>query len=158
MRRLVPARVECQALIVGEVASLGEGLRGRLRLLSVELELNDRVIWAGHRDDIPAMLRLCDLFALPSEQPFGRAIVEAMACGLPVVACNRGGVPEIVMHGLTRLLVEPHNPGSSRRRSISCWLLPKPPGRWGRGRQRAVEQFDIQRVARQVEELYRRII
>src|SRR5439155_1357888 len=56
-------------------------------------------------------LQRCEVFVLPSrEEPFGIVIIEAMACKKPVVASAIGGIPEIVEHEVTGILVEPENP------------------------------------------------
>jgi len=66
------------------------------------------VCFAGHRDDVPALLRLCAVAVLPSRQEaFGRVLVEAMASGVPVVASRVGGIPEVCVDGVTALLVPP---------------------------------------------------
>jgi len=100
-----------QALIVGEVAFWDDNYEQELHRLAGDLGLDDVVVWTGFRADVAQLLRLSDIFVLPSEnEPFGRAIVEAMAVGLPVVACRSGGVPEIVVHEQTGLLVDPGDP------------------------------------------------
>ncbi|NLC59564.1 MAG: glycosyltransferase family 4 protein [Armatimonadetes bacterium] len=74
------------------------GLQGCVRLL-------------GAREDVSALLAACDCFALLSwEDPFPGAVLEAMAAGKPVVACAAGGVPEMVRHEETGLLVAPRSP------------------------------------------------
>jgi glycosyltransferase involved in cell wall biosynthesis len=82
----------------------GEGcLRG-------SLEGRERVHLLGVRDDVPDLLAAGDIFALASHwEGFPLAIIEAMAAGLPVVATRVGGVPEIVEHGRTGLIVSPQN-------------------------------------------------
>ncbi len=70
--------------------------------------LSSQVHFVGWKDDVRQWLALGDLFVLPSlAEHFGRVIVEAMAMGKPVVATDAGGVPEIVAHGETGLLVPP---------------------------------------------------
>lgn len=70
--------------------------------------LSTHVHFVGWKDDVRPWLALGDLFVLPSLcEHFGRVIVEAMAMGKPVVATDAGGVPEIVAHGETGLLVPP---------------------------------------------------
>ncbi len=82
--------------------------RGEMERLARALGLSDRVRFLGYRQDVPALLRQCDLFVLPSVwEPFGIALVEAMVLGMPVLACWAGGVPEIVRDGETGLLVPP---------------------------------------------------
>jgi glycosyltransferase involved in cell wall biosynthesis len=67
----------------------------------------DRIHFGGYQKDVRPFLHECDLFALPSYgEPFGLAIVEAMSMRRPVLACNSGGVPEIITHGEDGWLVE----------------------------------------------------
>ncbi|MEM7765620.1 MAG: TIGR03088 family PEP-CTERM/XrtA system glycosyltransferase [Pseudomonadota bacterium] len=66
----------------------------------------DRVWLAGSRDDVPALLPCMDVFALPSlREGISNTILEAMACGVPVVATDTGGNPELVTDGKTGALV-----------------------------------------------------
>jgi glycosyltransferase involved in cell wall biosynthesis len=68
-------------------------------------------VFAGRRQDVPDLLRLCRVLVLPSRQEaFGRVLVEAMACGVPVVATHVGGIPEVCTDGVTGLLVPPGDP------------------------------------------------
>jgi glycosyltransferase involved in cell wall biosynthesis len=67
--------------------------------------------FTGHRDDVPALLRLCAAVVLPSRQEaFGRVLIEAMAVGVPVVASDVGGIPEVCIDGVTAMLVPPEDP------------------------------------------------
>jgi glycosyltransferase involved in cell wall biosynthesis len=67
--------------------------------------------FAGYRDDVAALLRLCAVVVLPSRQEaFGRILIEAMASGVPVVATAVGGIPEVCTDGVTGLLVPPEDP------------------------------------------------
>ncbi len=67
--------------------------------------------FAGYRDDVAALLRLCAVVVLPSRQEaFGRILIEAMASGVPVVATAVGGIPEVCTDGVTALLVPPEDP------------------------------------------------
>ena len=77
--------------------------QGKLR---ANLEGRNRVHLLGVRDDVPDILAAADIFALASDwEGFPLAVIEAMASGLPVVATSVGGVPEIVQHGRTGLLI-----------------------------------------------------
>jgi len=87
---------------------VGDGpLRSRLEQLVAELGI-DRYTWiTGDRSDIPDILRLFDLFVLPSlGEGISNTILEAMATGLPIVATNVGGTPELVEHGVNGYLAE----------------------------------------------------
>ena len=73
-----------------------------LRRLVAEEGLTDSVQFLGERDDVPEVLRAVDLLLAPSwEEPFGRTIIEAMAAGVPVVATDVGGPPEILGDGVS---------------------------------------------------------
>ena len=75
--------------------------------------LGDALHLLGHRDDVEACLAGMDLFVLPSlNEGMGRALIEAMAAGLPVVASRVGGIPAVVSHELTGLLVPPGDAGA----------------------------------------------
>jgi len=68
----------------------------------------DRIHWEGYAEDVRPWYKIASVLLLPSEnEPFGRVLVEAMACGIPVVAARDGGVPEIVRHEKDGLLVSP---------------------------------------------------
>ena len=60
--------------------------------------LDDSVLWLGRRSDIPQLCEAADVLAMPSDWPelFGRALIEAMACGTPAVGANVGGIPEVL--------------------------------------------------------------
>lgn len=153
----VIARVpEARLLVVGEVAFWEERYEGELRALAEELGVAESVRWAGYREDVPDLLRLSDLLVLPSfDEPFGRVVIEAMAVGLPVVATDGGGVPEIVEDGETGLLVPAGEPGALAEAIVAVLKEPALARQMGEaGRRRAVERFDVRRVARQVMEVY----
>jgi glycosyltransferase involved in cell wall biosynthesis len=85
----------------------------RLRLLAREAGVADRVRFVGqvHHDDVPVLMRSADLaLCLPWYEPFGMVALEAMACGLPVVASAVGGQCETVINGVTGTLVPPRDP------------------------------------------------
>ena len=93
-------------LLVGE-GKTQETLRGMVKRMNL----------TGHVRFIPLvnktmeMLQLCDIFVMPSRQEgLGLSIMEAQAFGLPVVASRVGGIPSLIEHGQTGLLVEPENP------------------------------------------------
>jgi glycosyltransferase involved in cell wall biosynthesis len=71
---------------------------------------SNRIHWVGHVEDVRPWYRAAHMLVLASEnEPFGRVLVEAMACGLPVIATKNGGVPEIIRHGKEGFLVLPGN-------------------------------------------------
>jgi glycosyltransferase involved in cell wall biosynthesis len=147
-------------LVVGEVAFWEDSYETELKQVAAEVGIADRVQWLGFRDDVPELLAASDIFALPSvDEPFGRAIVEAMASEKPVVATRSGGVPEIVVEDETGLLVPP---GDDRELAVALGRLAESEGlrrRMGKaGRERAMRLFDVDRTAARVQELYEEIL
>ncbi|HCA46870.1 MAG TPA: hypothetical protein DEP45_05760 [Armatimonadetes bacterium] len=147
---------DAHLLIVGEVAFWEDGYAAELRALADSLGISKRVAWSGFREDVPEVLRAVDLLVLPSiHEPFGRVVIEGMAAGLPVVATASGGVPEIVREGETGLLAPPEQPGPLGEAIARVLADPARARAMGEaGRRRAVECFDVRRVARQVEAVY----
>lgn len=113
--RLIPAKgvdLFLQALALVNKTSpltgviIGDGPQKRaLMELSVELGLQDKVIFTGHREDVPQLLSALDIFILPSRREgFGLTLLESQWLGIPVVAADTGGIREIVEHGENGLL------------------------------------------------------
>jgi glycosyltransferase involved in cell wall biosynthesis len=92
----------------------GDGpLRAELEALAASLAVQDRIEFLGHqgRPEIRALLRQCEVFVLPSRsEPFGVAIIEALAYKKPVVATAVGGIREIIEQKKSGILVEPDSP------------------------------------------------
>jgi glycosyltransferase involved in cell wall biosynthesis len=91
----------------------GEGsLRRELEQASRTAGISDRFRLLGFRRDVPDLMRAVDLMCLPSHrEPFGLVYVEAALAERPVIACDAGGAPEIIVHGETGLLIPP--PGAT---------------------------------------------
>ena len=101
--RAVP---DAYLLVVGE-GSRRDALEAQAR----ELRVAHRVVFTGRRDDVPAVTAALDVAVLPSyREAQGLTILEAMALSRPVVASDVGGIPEMIEHGVTGLLVPPHDP------------------------------------------------
>ena len=76
---------------------------------SEKIGVKPRVRFLGWRDDVESLLASCDVFVCPSRhEPLGNVVVEAMACGVPVVAYDIGGPGELVKNGSTGWLVPPN--------------------------------------------------
>ena len=86
---------------------VGSGpLESELKARALELGLADAMVWAGFREDIPAVMSSFDVFALSSRyEGFGIVLLEAMAAGKPIVATKVSAIPEVVQDGVTGLLV-----------------------------------------------------
>jgi glycosyltransferase involved in cell wall biosynthesis len=90
----------------------GEGeLRGALERQIADLGLGETVRLLGHRTDVPRLTRAADLYVSSSwSEGLGTSVLEALACGTPVVAAVAGGVPEMVKPGETGYLVANRDP------------------------------------------------
>lgn len=78
-----------------------------MEALVVELGIEQHVIFTGKRDDLPELLAISDvMFHLSEKEAFGLVLLEALACGLPSVATNVGGIPEVIEDGFNGFLVQ----------------------------------------------------
>ena len=111
-------------------------------------------------DSVPEFLASLDIFALPSTyEGFGVAAVEASACGLPVVASNVHGIPDVVRDGVTGKLVPPADAPALADALVS--LVEDAGARRSMGlagRQYVADHYDWARNARQMELVYERVV
>jgi len=106
------------------------------------------------------LYQTCDLFVAPSlYESFGLIYLEAMNYAKPVIGCQAGGIPEVVDHGVTGLLVEPGAPAALAEAMLSLLKSPQRMREMGlAGRQRLLERFTHIQMARQFAEVYRAAI
>ncbi|WP_439379533.1 glycosyltransferase [Amycolatopsis lexingtonensis] len=134
----------------------------RLRELADRLGVGDRVRWPGQvsREDMPALLRSADaVVCTPWYEPFGIVPLEAMACGVPVVAAAVGGLTDTVVDGVTGLLVRPRAPrelASRVRRLLDDPALRHAYGT--AGHDRAVARYSWDRVAADTLRAYHKLV
>ncbi len=128
----------------------------RLKVLAEQLGLEKRVHFVGQQRDVRPWLAAMDVFVLSSDwEGMPNAVLEAMACGLPVVATSVGGTPDIVVDGGTGLLVPPRDPLSLAEALRA--LAADPDRRRGMGiagRQRVVLCFSAERMVERTQALY----
>ena len=156
-RKRVGDLLEAAALLRERIAGVqirivGDGPEGpHLRALHQRLGLGDTVVFLGHvdRDTLALEYSRARCFCLPTVQEgFGIVFTEAMAAGLPVVACRAAAVPEVVRDGETGLLVPPRTPAAlaaALERLLDDDRMRKEMGMAGRAR---VEELDLVPVAR----------
>jgi glycosyltransferase involved in cell wall biosynthesis len=134
--------------------------RPQLERLCEELELTGQVLFLEHRSDMPEVLAAADVVTIPShDDPLPLVVLEAMACGKPVVATRSGGIPEVVTHEWTGLLVPPGAPAALAdeiQRLLSDEALRE---RLVRAARQHIEQnFSQESMARQAARHYERIV
>jgi len=128
-----------------------------LRTLAQELGISRHVHMAGFQDPVQPFLDALDLYVHPAlMEGFGIAVVEAMAAGKAVVATRTGGLPEVVEHDRTGLLVQPGNSKELGDAVLSLLQDASRRERMGRaGAARARERFDLRKAVDATEQLYR---
>jgi glycosyltransferase involved in cell wall biosynthesis len=101
---------DARVLVVGKLAT--PYAKQTREILAGELGVSNKIVWAGHRSDVPDLLSAMDIYALASlEEQLPLSIIEAMAARLPTVATAVGGTPEVVVDEVTGYLVEPKDAG-----------------------------------------------
>ena len=157
LARVAETYPDVQGLVVGGAGVSSPFLPQQLKRLAASLGLSEAVHFTGHRQDIARLLAAMDILAHTSTapEPFGRVLIEGMAMARPVIASADGGVPEIVLHGETGLLVPPGDVGAFAEAMVSLLQDPERAAALGRaGRQRVVAHFTIEQHVRQVQEVY----
>lgn len=116
VRLVQEERHDVRILVVGEGP-----LKDSLRALVMSLGIRDKVIFAGHRDDVYDVIETMDIFVLPSyHEGIPMVLLEAMALKRAVIASRVGGIPEVVDHGVNGLLV---SAGNEAELTEACKLL-----------------------------------
>ena len=135
----------------------GDGpLESSLRALVGELGVTDRVRFLGHWEQVPLLLRSLDVFVMASKfEPYGVALVEAKAAGLPIVSTRVNEIPEIVTHGVSGLLVEAEQPEAMAEAFVGLAVNPSLRTALGqRALVEARERHSLQSVVAAYQDLY----
>ncbi|MCC7302741.1 MAG: N-acetyl-alpha-D-glucosaminyl L-malate synthase BshA [Bacteroidia bacterium] len=150
VRRKIPARL----ILVGDGPE-----RAAIERLCRELDTCNDIISTGKVVDPTQLLCISDLFILPSEtESFGLAALEAMACGVPVISSNTGGIPEVNIHSRTGFLSEVGNieeMAENAVRLLSDHVMLE------QFRKNCLEQsarFDVSMILPQYEKIYRKVL
>jgi N-acetyl-alpha-D-glucosaminyl L-malate synthase BshA len=131
-----------------------------IQQLVKELKIGDHVYFLGEQDYLEPLFFCADLFLLPSEQEsFGLTALEAMACGVPVICAETGGLPEVIKHGETGFL---YPIGEIKKMAESAVDLLRDPERHelfrSQARRRASQCFNADQIIPQYEAYYEEIL
>lgn len=134
--------------------------RAEAERVSRELQIHEHVRFLGKQNALPEILSIADIFLMPSQsESFGLAALEAMACGVPVIGTNLGGIPEVITHSENGYIAEL---GDIKRMAKYAIDLLNHPRKWSefslKARQRAVEVYDISLIVPQYEALYESLV
>ena len=147
-----PAMRDTARLII-----VGEGLlRAEIERVLADACMTDLAWLPGARSDVADVLRLLDLFVLPSQtEGTSCTLQEAMASGLPVVATAVGGTPDLVQDGVTGYLVPPDDEQALADAMVRAFGSPDNSARQGEaGRQHAVRRFAIGAMVQRYQQLF----
>lgn len=153
-------RLDIRFVIVGEDKSPDGENRRKLEKQIAELGLEKKIELAGWTDDVRPFLQKFDLFVSAARaEAFGLVMVEAMTCGLPVVATRSEGATEIIEDGASGILVP-----NEDAEALAQAILQLADNRNKRenlikmGRKRVEEHFSLERMTSRTEEFYRRLL
>ena len=136
---------------------IGDGsLRARLEAQAEQLGIRSPVIFVGFQPEVPAYVAATDVMVLPSlHEGMPLTAIETAAIGKPLVATEVGGVPEVVRHGTTGLLVPPATPARLADALLMLLRQPDLAAQYGTAaRAHARQRFDLQRQVAETEDLY----
>ena len=153
------SKIEDATLIMVGSGEILPFLKAQAKFLGIE----DRVKFMGYVESatLPRIFGMADVFVLPSitAEAFGIVILEAMASGLPVVATNVGGIPEIIRESESGLLVSPGNE-LELRNAIEKLLLDDDLREWlgNNGRKAVEEKYSWDKVVGRIEKTYEEVL
>jgi glycosyltransferase involved in cell wall biosynthesis len=147
----IPKELNVHVLLVGEVRD------PRINKLAKEAEIAPRVHFAGYRSDAPIWAGACDIFVMPSVEREGlpRAVIEAMAQGVPAVVSAAGGMPELVEDGASGLVVAAREPEPLGRAIAKLAADPELRKEMGvAASERIATVFNVDRTIKKMEKLF----
>jgi N-acetyl-alpha-D-glucosaminyl L-malate synthase BshA len=150
---LVRKKIPAKLVLIGDGPE-----RSGIEALCRELEVQGDVRFLGKMDGIEEALSLADLFLLTSEkESFGLAALEAMACEVPVISSNAGGIPEVNIHGVTGYVSEIGDVKDMAANAINMLSDPKLHDQMKANALARAKEFDIVKILPLYEKYYERI-
>ena len=149
-----------QQHIPAKLMMVGDGPeKEKAELLCAQLGITDKVIFFGNSNEIDQILQHSDLFLLPSEtESFGLAALEAMACGVPVISSNSGGLVEVNLEGYSGYLSAVGNVTEMASNALQILQDPIRLQEFKANALKTAEKFDIQHILPLYEAVYQRAI
>lgn len=139
---------------------IGDGPeRLRLEELCRELDTCDHTRFLGKQDAIEELLAVADLFILPSEnESFGLAALEAMACEVPVISTNTGGLPEVNIHGETGFLSDIGDVDDMAKNALSLLQDQDLLDKFSQNAHQRAREFDVAKIVLEYETYYEEVM
>jgi N-acetyl-alpha-D-glucosaminyl L-malate synthase BshA len=151
---------QIQKVMPAKLMMVGDGPeKAPAERLCRELGITDKVIFFGNSSEIDKILCFTDLFLLPSQtESFGLAALEAMACGVPVISSNSGGLPEVNRDGFSGYLGNVGDVDYMAQKAISILSDDKVLYQFKSNALKVAQEFDIHRIMPMYENLYRKAL
>ena len=146
--------------IPAKLLLIGDGPeRSHIEKVCREHNTCDWVTFLGKQEAIEEILSIGDLFVLPSEsESFGLAALEAMACEVPVISSNAGGIPEVNINGVTGFLSDVGDVDSMAQNAITLLKDPEMLKTFRKNALKQAHNFDLKTILLQYEEVYNRVV
>jgi glycosyltransferase involved in cell wall biosynthesis len=149
--KLLETRDDILFLAVGDIQQMG------ISENEIQQRWSRGIRFLGSRDNVEDYLRASDLLICPSiwQEAFGLVLAEAMACGVPVIAARMGGIPEVVSHLNTGILVPPGDPAELIKNIETLLSNKKMRDKFGKaGRERVEKHFGLEEMVSKTISLY----
>ncbi|MFN0189001.1 MAG: N-acetyl-alpha-D-glucosaminyl L-malate synthase BshA [Bacteroidia bacterium] len=146
--------------IPSKLLLIGDGPeRHNIEQLCRELDLCDDVRFLGKQDMIEEILSICDLFVMPSEtESFGLAALEAMACQVPVISSNAGGIPELNINGVTGFMSNVGDVDDMAKNALTILRTDESLKKFKSQALSRAKEFDTQVITPMYEQYYAKVI
>lgn len=151
--RILKAGIPARLLMVGDGPD-----RNRAEQRCRDLGICDKVRFMGKQEHVEKILSMSDLFVIPSgSETFGLAALEAMACEVPVISSNIGGLPEVNLEGETGFLCELDDVETMGKRAIDILTDDALHHRMSKAARAQAERFELSRLVTEYESYYREV-
>jgi N-acetyl-alpha-D-glucosaminyl L-malate synthase BshA len=149
-----------QKKIPSKLIIVGEGPeREECETLCAKKGIEEKVLFVGNSNEVDKILCFTDLFILPSEkESFGLAALEAMACGVPVISSNTGGLPEVNIQGVSGFLSDVGNVEEMAENAIKILKSDEELAKFKKQAIEAAMIYDTEKIVPLYEKLYKEAI
>ena len=124
------------------------------KTLAKQLDVENQIIFAGYRNDVAEFYKSADVFVFPSYQEgLPVALMEAMACGLPVICSNIRGNTDLIENGVSGMLAG-NDPDSVADAILTMYRDENLRKRYAKAAREKIEQYSIERVSEMMRKIY----
>lgn len=143
-----------------KLCMVGDGpLKSSILSLATELKIVDGIVAPGYREDIGNFLKSFDLFVLASKKEgLGTSILDALSVGLPIIATEAGGIPEMIINRENGILVEAENPKALAKVIMELYAAEDTRILLSKNAIRSVENFSVEKTISHNISLYRNLL